>query len=81
MKLVVCESCRRFELTSWQRLKEDIRSALFRPNTVADYVRSSSMMISALTGTRQLTALEMHRERWIQTGDEAELIRMLRHEK
>jgi hypothetical protein len=77
-----CESCRRFELTRWQRLREDVMSTLFRDGTadaIAASGRSTSAMLGAATGRKQVSGYDFHRERYERTGSELERIRMLRH--
>lgn len=72
--MISCETCRRAELTPWQRLKEDARYVVLGPPPGA-FLRNYA---ATLVGLRS-TAYDRHREEYVSTGDERELARMLRH--
>lgn len=69
-----CETCRRAELGTWGRAKEDAASIVFGPSPQA--LRASAFApLHALGGSWY----ERHKRAYIETGDPVHLTRMLRH--
>ncbi|MFJ6530865.1 hypothetical protein ACIQMZ_37165 [Streptomyces longwoodensis] len=71
-----CESCRRAEMTRWERLREDVLTALRGPDA-ARFVRLHGATLYAAYIGR--TPYDRHRQEYERTGDPIELERMLRH--
>lgn len=81
--MIRCESCRRAELTPFQRAYEYALDLVIGP-TPAQRVQQvaemgSAMMRVAMGGA--VTPYERHRDEFIRTGEPEELERMLRHVK
>lgn len=75
--MVDCELCRRAEMTPFRRLREDLFGR--RPSP-GDLIRHSMELYRAALGAGGwATDYERHRDAWVETGDLAELGRMLRH--
>ena len=87
--MIECEDCRRFEapLPTRASVARDMllagiaRLPLFRPSPASQMISSMGMVMSLTLGSavREPTWYEKHRQAWIETGDLAELDRMLRH--
>jgi protein-S-isoprenylcysteine O-methyltransferase Ste14 len=84
-----CEECSRFEApppTRGQIAISMLASGLarlppFRPSPASQMISHMGMVMALQLGSavQEPTWYEKHRQRWIETGDRAELDRMLRH--
>ena len=80
-----CETCRRHELTTIERIREDLRAAikLFIPRrtSAADILQGFPSLTRAAMGRETLTHYDRHKIAYERDGDPLELTRMLRHVK
>lgn len=77
-----CEACRWAEMTPGQRLRARLREAVLGRDpgeAMAHMGHAYANMARALAGAPTMTDYDRHRQRFEQTGDPAELERMLRH--
>ena len=75
MSATECRDCWLAEASTSEKIIRGIADWLSRPSPWTQLTWS----MSALLGMREPTWYERHRELYEQTGDEAELRRMLRH--
>ena len=77
-----CDLCWYAEATRAEKIRRRT-GELFNPSNSSDVrvwlAGSMAATMTALTGVSPPTWYERHREAWVQTGDPAELARMVRH--
>ena len=79
-----CRLCRWAEMSPWERLRERARLVLQGGPSTAEILAHTGHSLARMTsavlgGPATPSAYEQHKQRYAETGDPAELARMLRH--
>ena len=74
-----CPTCRQAEMTWWQRFMESLFGDPNRGLITGMGTYFTAMLTVAMAAGPVETWYDKHRKRYVETGDEKELIRMKRH--
>jgi hypothetical protein len=77
-----CRDCARAEMTRCQRIIDDMVTlalGLRRPSPFEVFAQGYASTLRIMMGAAEPTWYDKHRERWVETGDATELVRMSRH--